>query len=271
MPIADLNGTPLAYDEAGAGPAVVLLHAGIADRRMWAPVAAPLAENHRVVRYDLRGYGESGLSADEFAHHDDLAALLDHLGIAQAVLVGCSLGGKVAVDAALAHPDRVAGLALFGAPVSGHSWSDELEDLWEATVGEVDERDRMALAAAEVRFWVVGPDRRPEDIDPALLTLAHEMDLHALACEERLAEVPVRELDPPAADRLAEIAVPVLATTGALDIPDVRHLADRLAAEIPDGRRFPDIPGTGHLAPLECPGPVTAALRDFLAEVTTRA
>src|SRR5256885_3985448 len=106
MPVCDVNGGPLAYDDEGAGPAVVLVHAGIADRRMWRPLTDLLASRHRVVAYDLRGYGESTPPTPSLAHHDDLVGLLDALGIEHATLVGCSFGGAVAVDTALAYPDR---------------------------------------------------------------------------------------------------------------------------------------------------------------------
>ena len=181
MPMIELNGATLAYDDLGDGTAVVLLHAGIADRRMWRGQLAALAGRHRVLNLDLRGYGESNLPESPFAHHDDVVGLLDALGIERAALVGCSFGGSVAIDTALAHPDRVAALALFGSAVSGHKWSKETHDLWESVIGEVDDKDLDADADAEVRFWVVGPGRQPADVDPALLDFAREMDRRALA------------------------------------------------------------------------------------------
>ncbi len=92
MPVWEVDGAPLVYDDDGAGPVVLLLHAGIADRRMWTPVAAALAGRFRVVRYDLRGYGESAPPPKSFAHHEDVAGLLDHLGVERAALAGCSFG-----------------------------------------------------------------------------------------------------------------------------------------------------------------------------------
>ncbi|OKI71094.1 alpha/beta fold hydrolase [Micromonospora sp. CB01531] len=264
MPKIDVNGAVLAYDEAGSGSPVVLLHAGIADRRMWRGQVPALAAQHRVLVPDLRGYGDSELPPSPFAHHDDVIGLLDALGVARAALVGCSFGGKVAVDTALAYPDRVSALALFGAPVSGNEWSEETEQLWDELVGEVDPEDFAATAAGEVRFWVVGPTRRPEDVDPELIRFADEMDRRALAAELALSAVEVCELDPPAIDRLGELAMPVLVGTGADDLADLRRLADRIAAEAPHGVRLPDVPDAAHLLPLERPEPVNAALLDFL-------
>ncbi|MCW3812959.1 alpha/beta hydrolase [Micromonospora sp. DR5-3] len=260
----DVNGAVLAYDEVGSGSPVVLLHAGIADRRMWRGQLPALAARHRVIAVDLRGYGESELPPSPFAHHDDVIGLLDALGVPRAALVGCSFGGKVAVDAALAYPDRVSALALFGAPVSGNEWSEETEQLWDELIGEVDPEDFAATAAGEVRFWVVGPTRGPEDVDPELIRFADEMDRRALAAELALSAVEVGELDPPAIGRLGELAMPVLVGAGADDLADLRRLADRIAAEAPHGVRLPDVPDAAHLLPLERPEPVNAALLDFL-------
>ncbi|GGM13103.1 alpha/beta fold hydrolase [Micromonospora yangpuensis] len=267
MPKIDVNGARLGYDDTGTGTPLVLLHAGIADRRMWREQLLALADRHRVIVPDLRGYGESELPQTEFAHHDDVAALLAALDIPRAVLVGCSFGGAVAIDTALAHPERVAGLALFGTAVSGHEWSEETNDLWEELVGEVDPADLAANAAAEVRFWVVGPGRRPEQVDPGLLALAEEMDRRALAAELALSAVDLAELDPPAIGRLADLRVPVLVTAGAADVPEISRLADRIAAEAPYALRHPDVPDAGHLLPLERPEAVNRILLDFLTGI----
>ncbi|MFG1952342.1 alpha/beta fold hydrolase [Micromonospora sp. NPDC048830] len=260
----EINGASLAYDDTGNGSPVVLLHAGIADRRMWRAQVPVLAQRHRVIAVDLRGYGDSELPPHAFAHHDDVAGLLDALELPRAALVGCSFGGAVAIDTALARPERVASLALFGTAVSGNEWSEEANDLWDELVGETDPEDLAASAAGEVRFWVVGPGRRPADVDPELIRFAEEMDRRALASELTLSAVDVTELDPPAAGRLGELRVPVLVTAGAADVPDIGRLADRIAAEAPGAVRLPDVPDAGHLLPLERPDAVNAALLDFL-------
>ncbi|PZF92160.1 alpha/beta hydrolase, partial [Micromonospora endophytica] len=243
----EVNGAVLAYDEVGTGSPVVLLHAGIADRRMWRKQIDVLADRHRVIALDLRGYGESELPPTPFSHHDDVVGLLDALDLPQAALVGCSFGGAVAIDTALAHPDRVSALALFGTAVSGHEWSDQTNELWEDLVGDVDPEDFAATAAGEVRFWVVGPERTPEQVDPELLAFATAMDERALAAELALSAVDVVELNPPAAGRLGELRVPVLVTAGAADVPDIRQLADRIAAEAPQATRLPDVPDAARL------------------------
>ena len=261
----NVNGAELAYEETGGdGEPVVLLHAGIADRRMWHAQLTALAPRFRAIAVDLRGYGDSALPPDPFANHDDIAALLDTLGLARAALVGCSFGGAVAIDTALAHPGRVSALALFGTAISGHDWSDTTEEIWRDLIGTAEPADLDAAVAADLRFWVVGPLRRPEEVDPALLTLAAEMDRRALVAERALSAVPVTELDPPAIGRLSELRMPVLVTAGAADLPDITALADRISAEVPGALRLPDVPDAGHLLPLERPAAVNGPLIDFL-------
>jgi pimeloyl-ACP methyl ester carboxylesterase len=269
MPMIEVCGADLAYDDLGDGPAVVLVHAGIADRRMWSGITPALAAaGFRAISYDLRGYGESSLPAEPFANHDDLAGLLAALGVTRATLVGCSFGGAVAIDTALAHPGVVDGLVLVGSALSGYRLFDHIGALWDSVVGEVDEDDLAASADAEVRFWVVGPHRQPGDVDRRLLDLATEMDRRALAAEAAVDRLDVRDLEPPAVGRLADISAPALVLAGAEDVPAIRDLADRLAAELPYGRRLPDIPGAAHLLPLERPEPVASAIRDFLRRVS---
>jgi pimeloyl-ACP methyl ester carboxylesterase len=126
VPTVEVDGVPLAYDDVGHGAVVVLLlHAGIADRRMWRHQVAVLHERYRVLNVDLPGYGESGLPPEGYANHDAIVGLLTELGVGQAAVMGCSFGGAVAIDTTLAYPDRVGALALFGTAVSGHRWSEE--------------------------------------------------------------------------------------------------------------------------------------------------
>jgi 3-oxoadipate enol-lactonase len=264
VPTVELEQTTLAYDDAGDGAAVVLLHAGIADRRMWRHQVAALRERRRVLTVDLPGYGESTLPAGPYANHDAVAGLLDELDIAQAALVGCSLGGAVAIDTALAHPERVSALALFGAAVSGHPWSEEFKELHQSLFGDIAEDDLDAITQAEVDLWVVGPEREPEDLDPEFLAFATQMDRRALAAEAALDTVPIRELTPAAIGRLGEISVPTLIAVGAADVPEIRHMADRIATDVPHARRLPEVPDAAHLLPLERPDVVNSALLAFL-------
>lgn len=176
----DTGTTRLAYDEAGSGPAIVFVHAGVADRRMWDHQFTAFARTHRVVRYDWRGHGGSADHEGPVAHHEDLLALMDALGIERAVLVGASFGGAYCADAALAAPERVEALALVCPGMSGHEWPEaftrearkmvlgavphERLEVYRAGRAEADPGDVAAMAEAQARFMVLGPRRLPEDM-----------------------------------------------------------------------------------------------------------
>lgn len=288
----EVDGARLAYDEAGRGPAVVFSHAGIADRRMWEHQFRALAAHHRVVRYDWRGYGDSGDSGESgesggahgpFAHYADLLAVLDALDIEQATLVGCSMGGAYAVEAALAAPQRVSALALVASGLGGWQWppqmlaavrervhsavpADRLARYRAGTAREVSPRDVAAMARAQARFLVAGPDREPSALEPAVWDTAVEM-LYGVF-DRQWSAPPQQELslDPPASGRLSEITVPTLVVNGLADAPWIQDVSDVLCSGIPHAERL-DLPDTGHLPPLERPGEVTAALSGLLAGV----
>jgi 3-oxoadipate enol-lactonase len=264
MPTVEMGGIRLAYDDVGDGAVVVLLHAGIADRRMWRHQVPALRDRYRVLNVDLPGYGESGLPPDGYANHDAVEGLLNQLGVGQAAVVGCSFGGAVAIDTALAYPDRIGALVLFGPAVSAHPWSNEFRQLQQSVFGDVDEDDLDAVARAEVKLWVVGPDREPDGLDPEFLAFALELARGAVAAEVALDGVTVRALAPAAVSRLGEIRVPTLVAAGAADVAEIRRLADRIAVEVPRARRLPDVPGAGHLLPLERPNVVNSDLLAFL-------
>jgi pimeloyl-ACP methyl ester carboxylesterase len=114
----------------GSGPPVVLLHAGVADLRMWDPLVPLLSDDHQVVRYDRRGFGRSPLSPGGFSHVRDLVDLMDGLELGSAAVVGASAGGYVALAFAALHPDRVGALALLAPPLADHDWSEEVEATW---------------------------------------------------------------------------------------------------------------------------------------------
>ena len=133
----EVNGARLYYEDSGNGETLVLIHAGIADSRMWEGQLAAFARCYRVIRYDMRGFGRSEMGEGPYAHHRDLHALLDALGVERAHLVGCSMGGRTAIDFTLEYPARVRSLVLVGSAIggaeiwgdpriSGRSWSPQI-------------------------------------------------------------------------------------------------------------------------------------------------
>ena len=285
MAKARVGDGELAYDESGGGPAVVLVHAALGDRRMWDHQMQALAAEHRVVRYVWRGVGESDSPVGPVAHHEDLIGLIDALGIDKAVLMGASRGGSFALDAALAAPDRVAGLVLVCSGLSGHEWPAEMIDHSRAvitaavpverlradgsrTAGEVQDEDVAAMAQAQAALMVAGPRRRAEDITPEVWNLATTMLRDVYDREWREPAVMELQLDPPAVGRLAEIQAPTLVVNGLEDLPWIQDLAEVLTAEIAGARRV-DLAETAHLPSVERPVELNAAVATFLAEPPT--
>jgi 3-oxoadipate enol-lactonase len=256
----------LVCEVAGTGTPVVLVHAGIADARMWGPLMPELTAHHRVIRYDLRGYGRSALPRGDFSHVEDLAAVVTALADQPVHLVGASLGGRVALDLALARPALVGSLVLLGAVVSGHDPDGEPPALWQKVVAANRAGDLDAVADAEARMWLADPDG--SRLRAGVLDLVRAMNRIALENEHSGLGTD-RPSDPPAVDRLGEISVPVLVVVGSLDLPDIRMAADLLVERIPGAVRA-DIADAAHLPALERPEEVAALVGRFLDGVGGR-
>ena len=253
----------LACDIAGEGPWVVLVHAGIANRRMWNIQVEALAPHFTVLRYDMRGYGESPVPTSPFSHHDDLRQLLDALSIDRAHIVGLSMGASVALDLALSTPgyvDRLVVSSALGPPPRSQS----LLDGWAAAESAFERDGLPGVNEIEMRIWVDGPDRSPEDVDPRVRALVAEMNLPVLEYEES-AEFESDDLDPPAHARLADISSPTLVLTGDRDQPDVLSYTARLAQDIP-GARLETIAGAAHMVNMEAPERFNRLVVNFLTE-----
>jgi 3-oxoadipate enol-lactonase len=262
-----INGAEIAFDDVGLGPVLLMVHAGIADRRMWDGQSAAFSDANRVIRFDLRGFGESSAPADPYANYEDARSLLDALGVDRAVVVGDSMGGEVALDLALAYPDRVTGLVLVSTRAGSTTVSPELARLWNDADGAYERGDIERATAIEVDGWIVGSGRSREDVEPAYLARAEEMirlTWQRVAAGDELGEQ--TSLDPPRTERLGEVRVPTLLVVGDRDLPDIPESIDMLAAGIPGARKVL-IPDTAHLPPLERPAEFNRHVRDFLETI----
>jgi 3-oxoadipate enol-lactonase len=254
----------LHHEVRGDGPPVLLVHAGIADSRMWAPLAERLvAAGHRVVTCDLRGFGRTPLDPGVVSNAADLVALLDHLGIDRAAVVGASFGGRVALELSLRAPGRIAALALLDAGLDEADTSDERAAFDAAEEAAIDAGDLDAAVALNVHTWVTR-DRR--DVDPAVAELVATMQRDAFDAQLGV-DAELEDNDPPVARRLGEIAAPTLVVVGAEDMADFHRVAERLAAELPGAGGVVTIEGAAHLPALERPDEVAAALVPFLRAV----
>lgn len=161
----EVNGARLVYDIAGEGRPVVLVHAGIVDRRMWDNLFPVLTERYRVLRYDQRGFGESTFPAEPFSPMEDLAGLLHALDISGAAMIGISMGGRAAVDLAIAHPELVAALVAVATGPGGWMPPEELRADVSRMDAALEAHDIPAQIEEDLRMWVDGPTRTSAVLD----------------------------------------------------------------------------------------------------------
>ena len=255
MALAQVNGTRLWVEVDGSGPAVLLLHGGLGDSRLWEPVATRLAERFTTIRYDLRHFGRSDSPGGEFSTLDDLFALLDSLDVGQAAFVGLSMGGAIALDAALTRPERVWGIAHVAGAVTGLPLdlaSDEEYAEYEAAIerGDLDaamdfDFELWAPLGADEHLrelWLATPDARgvPEGASP--------------------------KPRPPAHERLHELSVPTLVILATHDPQGLRDHGSTVARTVP-GARLVEL-DSDHYLTLRDPDGIAQLLAEFLTSST---
>ncbi|GEB54739.1 alpha/beta fold hydrolase [Streptomyces gardneri] len=249
------DGGRLWAERSGTGTPVVLLHGAGMDSRLWDAVVPELARHHDVIRYDARGLGRSTPPSEPFGDVEDLRAVLDHFGLRRAALVGLSMGGETALDFALAHPERVAALALVGASVSGHVWpeSPELSAYSTARRG----RDTATLAELELSIWAaMGRTAPGADLIETMVASNAE---RRVVSEQHCVVSTGRDAEP----HLGAITAPTLVVHGAHDHPEIAVIAERLATDIP-GARGETIPDADHYLPLRTADRLTELLLSHL-------
>jgi 3-oxoadipate enol-lactonase len=247
------------FEEAGGGPAVMLVHAGIADRRMWRSDLSWLAgAGWHAIAPDLPGFGGHAASVDAPAPWEFLRDVLDELGIDRAVVLGSSFGGAVALRLAVTAPQRVRALAMISSPAPGMTPSPQLEAAWTAETEAMDRGDIDAAVDAVVAAWLA-PDAPAElrELVAAMQRRAFELDPEGMLPQ---AADPVEEHP----ERVREIIVPALVAAGESDMPDFTWSARALADALPNASHH-IIAGAGHLAPLETPEAFRGLLAGFLA------
>lgn len=261
-----VDGARLVGDFAGNGHPIVFLHAGVADRRMWQAEIAALQGAYRVIAYDRRGFGETTASDAAFSHVDDLESVLDELGCKAAVLVGCSQGGRIAIDFALIHSDRVAGLVLVAPAVSGAAspptYPPEIARHIEELEQAEEDEDIDRINTLEAWLWLDGPTSVEGRVDGKVRELflsMNEVTLHH-------PEIGDERKMPPAMPRLGQLTMPVLTVWGDLDFEHIQRRSAQVAAGVPKGEGFL-ISGTAHFPNLEQPAAFTARLKQFLVAV----
>jgi 3-oxoadipate enol-lactonase len=244
---------------------VVLLHAGIADSRMWEPQLHSFAGAHRLIAPDLPGHGNTPIESDLIDYRGSVRDALDTAGMDRAALVGTSGGGRIALELALESPERVSALVLVGPGLDGHDWSEELNTLLAEEEAALVRGDLDAAVDWQLRAWVAGPRRSLDAVDPSVRKLVAEMQRTVFELRRGHDDARMKPLEPPASERLDEIRAPTLVVTGDEDVADIHQIADKLTNEIPGAERA-TISDAAHLPNLERPEEFDRIVLAFLRE-----
>jgi 3-oxoadipate enol-lactonase len=256
----------LYHELTGSGPQVVFLHEGIADSRMWDPQWQSFATRYRLLRCDLAGFGRTPITTLPLTNAADVISLLDELGIASASIVGASLGGRVALEVAVARPDLVAALVLVDAALPDVDWTDAVRTYGAAEDEAVERGDLDAATELNLRMWVDGPRRAAADVDPSVREAVAMMQRQALELQApQWADLDEDLLVPDVGERLGEVRAPTLVIVGEEDVEDMQALAQRFATEIPNARKA-SIAGAAHVPNLEQPEAFDRLVLGFLAD-----
>ena len=254
--VVELDGGKLSYEVAGSGHALVLLHGGQMDSRMWDVQFERFAKHYRAIRFDVRGYGKSPAPTVPYASEEDLAALLRHLGVTKTYLVGLSLGGRIAIDFTLVHPELVDGLVAVAPGMSGFHYSDDPSgiEIWHAAqAGDWDKATESWLKSGYMAPAMENPKLAPRLRQLARENVRQNLDNGALE----------RWLDPPAFGRLREIKTPTLILVGSRDVANIQQICGLLYAQIPGAKEIV-FPGAGHILNMEQPEEFDRAVLEFL-------
>jgi 3-oxoadipate enol-lactonase len=261
----DVPGARLRVMADGEGPPILLVHSAIVDMRSWDALIQPLvAAGHRVIRYDIRGYGSSTAEDVEFSNRADVLAVLDAVGAGRVAIVGNSRGAMIALDTILESPERFVAFAWVGGGIGGFDGGATPEEIVLYEEGDALEAagDADGMADLDVRAWVDGIGQSPSRVPAALREAVLEMD-RPLVEPGRIFGKPI-PLAPAANERLDEIHVPTIVVVGALDTSGTRASAARLAAAVP-GARLETIPDVAHLIGMEAPDRLAELIVEHLA------
>ncbi len=258
----------LYFEMAGEGQTLIFIHAGFVDSRMWEEQWKKLSRSFRVIRYDQRGFGRSSRLFSPVNRRKDLACLVKELNIQQAVLIGCSMGGEIALDFSFEYPEFVTGLFLVSTVPGGFQYQGKPPDELIQMIEALQKNDLDRASELQMRLWVDGPFRRPQEVEASLRQRAAEMNRIALNNATWLIvdSQTFEPLVPQAVNRLEEIRIPVCILDGALDNPEVLRAADWMAGRIPTVKEM-IIPASAHLPSMEKPEIFNQALLDFLADI----
>ena len=254
----------LYYEMAGQGIPFIMIHAGVADSRQWNNEFAFFAQNYQVVRYDMRGYGKSEPVDGEFNHMDDLVAVLNALRLHEPIVVmGCSMGGGLAMDFALTHPSRVRALIMVGSGPSGLELDVPAPPKFAEAEKAFEAGDLDLVCEIETQIWFDGTGRTPEQVNPSMRKLLYEMNRQALAHEVKQLGKRLPNTPAPTFGRISDLKIPVLIIIGSHDNPYILAAADYMVERIPSAQKV-IIEDAAHLPNMDQPEEFQAIVTNFL-------
>ena len=259
----DIPGVRIAYETAGQGSPLILLHGGLLDKSMWDGQFAFFARTHCVVRYDMRSSGQSETTptTEPFTHHEDLRQFLKALQIDRASLVGLS-NYAVALDFAIAYPKFVEKLVLISPGMRGYDFRDPwVGTKFAAMMQALSQRDLGGAVEVFLTMWVDGPYRKPAEVNPLVRERVREMVTRSFGLS-RLAPN-CQGLEPPAAGRLSEVSVPTLVVLGEKDAPDILAIGKLIHEGVMRSQAV-TISDVGHTLAMEKPNGFNHTVEHFL-------
>jgi 3-oxoadipate enol-lactonase len=264
---ADINGGQLFFEIEGHGPALAMIHGGLVNHHLWDDQFDYFVQQgYQVLRYDMRGFGQSFAPDRSFSHYEDLKLLMDSLGIERPAVMGLSMGGGIAIDFTLAYPEKVTALIPVAAGISGYTPRSEVNRQMNQAIHEAYEKgDKAQAVELSLQLWTDGPNRAHSHIDPVVREKIRAMTAEVYGLPDYDGNF-IQPLEPLAIDRLPEIHVPTLFIVGDQDVPDILEVADIVTTRVP-GAQKAIIPNTAHHLNMERPAEFNHIVLDFLKSI----
>ena len=264
----NIDDASIYYETAGIGMPLLMIHAGVADSRQWNNEFTEFSQNYHVIRYDMRGYGKSEPVDGEFSHLSDLVSLLNSLGIHEPLVVmGCSMGGGLAMDFALTHPSRVKALIMVDAGPGGLELDVEAPSKFADAEKAFEAGNFDKVAEIETQIWFDGMGRTPEQVNQAMRKLVYDMDRLALSHEVKQRGKRLPNMEAPAVDRLKDLDIPVLIIVGSQDTPYMLAAAQYMEEKIKFARKVV-IEDAAHLPNMDQPQQFQGIVKGFLVSLS---
>lgn len=258
----EIGKAKIYYEEKGSGTPIIMIHGGFLDRRMWDEQFDYFSGSYRVIRYDVRNHGLTTSGAEKYTDYDDLNKIMENLNIDRAILMGLSMGGYIAIDFALAYPEKLIAIIPVSTGISGNTQKDSDWLEYDKNINQAFKNDDIE-GAAEIMLhaWTDGPTRTPEQVDKTIRYKLRDMIINTFINWN--SEIKHQNLTPPAIDRLSEIKVPVLTIYGDIDMQGIIDLVGKIVKEIP-GAKKEVIKNAAHMVNMEFPKEFNEIIKNFL-------